>query len=133
MQGVGREWHERACREWAGSGQGVGREWHAGSGWVSEAVSKRARNDVTRAVVVTLATPHPAKARFRGEGKSGRSCGVRLREFRPEKCEIDDFHTFPQKIVPGGVRLRNSAVRHGVSHHFPKILSGTTAVQGVGG
>jgi hypothetical protein len=49
-------------------------------------------------------------------GKPGRSCGVRSREFRPEKGENLQFSL--QKIAPGGVRFRKSAVSHGVIPSF---------------
>jgi hypothetical protein len=58
-------------------------------------------------------------------GKSGRSCGLGRDNSAPRSVKIDDF-TFFTTIAPGGARLRKSAVRHGVGHHFPKILSGFT-------
>jgi hypothetical protein len=49
-------------------------------------------------VISHAAMPQDPAAANRGD-----SCGVRSREFRPEKCEIDNFYTFPQKTTaPAG-------------------------------
>jgi hypothetical protein len=96
----GGAWDAWGCM--AGHGDAWRRMETYGGAWWFMAVHGDAGRCRGAAPVVPLATPHPARVRFRGEnGQIGAAtAGVRSRGFRPKKCKIDNFHTFRTKNLP---------------------------------